>query len=87
MRGGETRVAALLPNYCNTKTGRCFPAQDTLAKRLNLSVRQVNTLIRNLVRRKHILRLKKGNKNAGSNEYDLQLGKFSDEKTPTARLH
>ena len=25
------------------------------------------------------MRLKKGNKNAGSNEYDLQLGRFSDD--------
>ena len=25
------------------------------------------------------MRLKKGNKNAGSNEYDLQLGKFNDD--------
>ena len=25
------------------------------------------------------MRLKKGNKNAGSNEYDLQLGRFNDD--------
>ena len=80
LRGGETRVAALLLNYCNTKTGRCFPSQNTIADRLKLSTRRVNTLIRNLRDHGHIKRIKKGNKNAGSNEYNLLLERFSDDK-------
>ena len=80
LRGGETRVAALLLNYCNTKTGRCFPSQNTIADRLKLSTRRVNTLIRNLRDHGHIKRIKKGNKNAGSNEYNLLLERFNDDK-------
>ena len=79
LRGGETRVAALLLNYCNTKTGRCFPSQNTIADRLKLSTRRVNTLIRNLRDHGHIKRIKKGNKNAGSNEYNLLLERFNDD--------
>ena len=80
LRGGETRVAALLLNYCNTKTGRCFPSQNTIADRLKLSTRRVNTLIRNLRDHGHIKRIKKGNKNAGSNEYNLLLERFNEDK-------
>ena len=80
LRGGEARVAALLLNYCNTKTGRCFPSQNTIADRLKLSTRRVNTLIRNLRDHGHIKRIKKGNKNAGSNEYNLLLERFNDDK-------
>ena len=79
LKGGEARVAILLICYANTKTGRCFPAQETIANRLNLSVRQVNHLIGKLVKVKHIKRLKKGNKGAGSNEYDLQFAYFNDD--------
>ena len=79
LKGGEARVAGLLIGYANTKTGRCFPAQDTLAKRLNLSIRQVNHLVGKLVKADHIRRLKKGNKGAGSNEYDLQFARFNDD--------
>mgnify|MGYP003325511204 CR=1 FL=1 len=79
LRGGEARVAALLLNYCNTKTGRCFPSQNTIAVRLKLSTRRVNTLIRNLRDHGHIKRIRKGNKNAGSNEYNLLLERFNDD--------
>ena len=79
LRGGEARVAALLLNYCNTTTGRCYPGQNLLAGRLNLSTRRVNTLIRNLRDHGHIKRIKKGNKNAGSNEYNLLLERFHDD--------
>ena len=73
LRGGEHRVAILLAGYCNLKTGRCFPAQKTLAQRLKLSVRQTNTLVRNLKRRNHIKLLKRGNNEAGSNQYQLNF--------------
>jgi len=79
LRGGEARVAALLLNYSNTKTGRCFPSQNTIADRLKLSTRRVNTLIKNLRDNGHIKRIKKGNKNAGSNEYNLLLERFNDD--------
>ena len=79
LKGGEARVAILLICYANTKTGRCFPAQETIANRLNLSVRQVNHLVGKLVKADHIRRLKKGNKGAGSNEYDLQFTRFNDD--------
>ena len=73
LRGGEHRVAILLAGYCNLKTGRCFPAQKTLAQRLKLSVRQTNTLVRNLKRRNYIKLLKRGNNEAGSNQYQLNF--------------
>jgi len=37
-------------------------------------------LIRNLRDHGHIKRIKKGNKNAGSNEYNLLLERFNDDK-------
>ena len=37
-------------------------------------------MIRNLRDNGHIKRIKKGNKNAGSNEYNLLLDRFNDDK-------
>ena len=79
LKGGETRVAVLLADYCNLKTGRCFPSQQTLAKRLNLSSRQVNTLIQNLKQKGYIGLIKRGNNNSGSNQYQINFALIDND--------
>mgnify|MGYP001166501134 CR=1 FL=1 len=78
-KGGETRVAVLLADYCNLKTSRCFPAQQTLAKRLNLSSRHVNTLIQNLKKKGYIRLIKRGDNKSGSNQYQIIFGLIDND--------
>ena len=44
-----------------------------------MTERRVNTLVRDLINKGHIIRIKKGNKNAGSNEYNLRLERFNND--------
>jgi len=78
-KGGETRVAVLLADYCNLRTSRCFPAQQTLAKRLNLSSRHVNTLIQNLKQKGYIRLIKRGDNKSGSNQYQINFGLIDND--------
>jgi len=73
LRGGELRVATLLADYCNLETGRCFPTQSTLAKRLGYSIRQTSKLVGNLYIRGWVIRTKWGNQKKGSNNYKLNF--------------
>jgi len=78
-KGGETRVAVLLADYCNLKTGRCFPSQQTLAKRLSLSSRHINTLIQSLKQKGYIKLIKRGNNKSGSNQYQINFALIDND--------
>jgi len=80
LRGGELRVATLLADYYNLETGRCFPTQSTLAKRLGYTVRQTSKLMGNLYLKRWVIRTKWGNQKKGSNTYKLNFECLDGDK-------
>jgi DNA-binding transcriptional regulator YhcF (GntR family) len=78
-------VFARLMNHHNTKTGRCFPSEATLAHALGCTERSIRTALKSLEKHKYI-RVHRGKGRNGTNQYDLYMpsGKneyFQAEKT------
>lgn len=70
-------AAVLVFKYLNTKTGACFPSQETLASDVGLKVRQVKSLVKALADRGHLTILR-GNK-GHSNRYKMILWDRKEE--------
>lgn len=80
-------VFARLMNYHNTKTGRCFPSEATLAHALNCTDRSVRTALKNLEKHKYI-RVRRSKGRNGTNQYDLTMpsGKNEYDQAEKTRL-
>jgi hypothetical protein len=80
-------VYSRLMSHHNTKTGRCYPSEATLAHALNWSERSIRTALKCLAEHKYI-RISRGKGRNGTNQYTLAIpsGKNEYDKAEKLRL-
>jgi hypothetical protein len=80
-------VYSRLMSHHNTKTGRCFPSEATLAHALSCTERSIRTALKCLAEHKYI-RISRGKGRNGTNQYTLSIpsGKNAYDKAEKLRL-
>jgi hypothetical protein len=80
-------VYSRLMSHHNTKTGRCYPSEATLAHALNCTERSIRTALKCLAEHKYI-RISRGKGRNGTNQYTLAIpsGKNEYDKAEKLRL-